>query len=238
MYGTYINSPKGLVPSSYSQGSTFNHQTAAFQITSAYGTAMFQGDPVIQLNGGGIGQYAPGAPTIGLIGVLKGVSYTQNGYNYELPYYIAGTVPANGANITAYVWADPSIFWDIQSANGAGGQVNPTTTALVNANTVVTQPTLNMNYLVSNVVTTYTAYAAGPLTGVTPASNPASGSTTQGGASCFYLAANSYATTATLPLTLHYLTPEPGNVSGIPFNNGICTINNHKLKGGTGTVGI
>ncbi len=57
------------------------------------------------------------------------------------------------------------------------------------------------------------------------------------GQSTTFLDLTSAATTATLNCKILRLAAIPGNVFGLSFNNAIVTINNHQLKGGTGTLG-
>jgi len=53
-----------------------------------------------------------------------------------------------------------------------------------------------------------------------------------------YLNMASVDTTATLNLKILRLTPVPGNVLDLLYNNAIVSINNHLHKGGTGTAGV
>lgn len=61
---------------------------------------------------------------------------------------------------------------------------------------------------------------------------------TRGGVSATYLDMDTKAATATLTCKILRLEPDIRNAYGILYNNAIVVINNHKLKGGTGTVGI
>jgi hypothetical protein len=209
-----INAPFGLRPTYTLNGGTWNNQTSDYQIISGYGTSLFQGDPVTFLNTGGIGIAVGGnagaqGPTLG---VFMGCTYLLNGTYVYAPYWPAGTVPDNAGNATAYIVDDPNVVFDIQVASNAAA-ANPT---IVQANMG-----LNANFSVGGV------------------GNPAAGSTVTG-QSAYYLVFETLTpgTSASLNLKLLRFTPNPRNVPGANFNNALVIINNHQLKGGTGTAGV
>lgn len=61
---------------------------------------------------------------------------------------------------------------------------------------------------------------------------------TRTGQSGTYLDMATKNTTATLNCKIIGLTPVVGNTFGLAFNNALVTLNNHVLKGGTGTSGV
>lgn len=61
---------------------------------------------------------------------------------------------------------------------------------------------------------------------------------TRSGQSATYLDMATLANTATLDCKLLRLAPVPNNVFGLLYNNVIVRINNHRLSGGTGTLGV
>lgn len=209
-----INAPVGLRPTYMLSGATWNEQTSDYQIISAYGTSLYTGDPVTFVNTGGIGIAVGGAagaqgPTLG---VFMGCEYLLNGTYVYAPYWPAGTVPDNGGNATAFIVDDPNVVFDIQVASSAAF-ANPT---IIQANMG-----LNANFDVGG------------------AGNPATGSTITG-QSAYYLNYETLTpgTSATLNLKLLRFTPNPKNIPGANYNNALVIINNHQLKGGTGTAGV
>lgn len=221
MYGNGQNSPKGLVPAIYNDGSIWNGQLTEYLIPSGYATSIFTGDPVSFVNSGTIG-----IGTIGgaIVGSFQGVKYIDStGKPQFSAYWPANTVTQGALPATALVCDDPNVLFDIQVASAAGGTVAAPT--LVQANMF-----RNANFGVA--VTSYN-----PISGVTPAANPGAGSTATG-LSGYYLASNTIADTATLNLKLMRFTQKPGNIAGVVFNNALVKINNHYYNGGTGTAGV
>jgi hypothetical protein len=230
MYGFNQNTPKGLQPSQYLNGSTWSGQTGQYYVLSGYANSLFQGDPVTMLNTGGIGIGVAGS---GIIGVFWGVTYQDSTGNYVYsPFWTTGTVTFQAQPAIAYVIDDPNVLFDIQIASSAG--------ALVDApGLTLTQLNNNANFALG-AGTTYN-----PVNGVTPLTNPTGGSTLTG-QSAFYLDSTTIQTgQAAFSLKIIRLTPNPTNVffsAGPPivgaFNNALVLINNDIYKGGTGTVGI
>jgi hypothetical protein len=219
-----VNAPFGLQPRYMLNGATWNNQTSEYSIASGYATSLFTGDPVTMLNTGGIGIAVGGAAGSqgATLGVFWGCAYTLNGVYITAPFWSAGTVPDNAQNATAFIVDDPNTVFDIQVASTSSA-AHPTI-AYANIG-------LNANFAVGG------------------AGNPASGSTVSG-LSAYYLAFESLSpgTSATLNLKLLRFTPNPNNQPDSPsqpdpatkqdFNNALVVINNHILKGGTGTAGI
>lgn len=233
-YGNNTNAPNGLVPYSYLDGSLWTGQTEEYPIASGYATSLFQGDPVTLLADGTIGIGVAGAA---IIGVFQGVTYVNSsGEPIFINFWTGGTVTQGAQNALAKVVADPNVLFDIQvsTATGTPGPVNPVALAQTNFNN-------NANFSVT--ANQFNATVA--PNAVTYADNPGAGNT-RTGISGYYLDYGSLNTTATLNLKLIRLTPKVGNVlssggtaSGtINFNNALVLINNHILKGGTGTAGV
>ncbi|HEY3526677.1 MAG TPA: hypothetical protein VGK47_10800 [Nitrososphaeraceae archaeon] len=231
-YGNNTNAPNGFVPYSYMDGSLWTGQLEEYPIASGYGTCLFEGDPVTLLADGTIGIGVAGS---GIIGIFQGVTYTSStGEPIFTNFWTASTATQGSQNALAKVVADPNVLFDVQVASSSGGTVNPVAIAQTDINN-------NANFAVA--ATSYNPTSA--PNAVTYAANPGSGNTTTG-ISGYYLAHNTLNTTATLSLKLIRLTPKVGNVfssggtaSGtINFNNVLVLINNHTLKGGTGTAGV
>jgi len=216
-YGNGTNTPNGLVPRKFITGAAFNGQTGKYTIVSGYNTNIFTGDPVIQLNTGGIGVAGgSGAAGIATLGVFMGCKYLLNNVPTFSPYWPANTQPDNNLNAEAFVVDDPTVLFDIQVASNANPAAANPTIALTNLND-------NANYAVGN-----------PNGGT---ANPAGGNI-RTGVSAFYLAFESITTTSTYSLKIVELTPVPGNTYGVNYNNALVLINNHVYKGGTGTAGV
>jgi hypothetical protein len=213
-YGT--NAPFGLRPRYMLSGATWNDQTSEYTIISGYGTSLFTGDPVQFLNTGGIGIAVGGVAGAQstTLGVFMGCTYTLNNTYVFSPYWPGGTVPDNAGNAVAYIADDPNIVYDIQCSS----IVNANT---ANPNIAVADIGLNSNFAVGGT------------------GNPAAGSTLSG-QSAYYLSFEGLTpgTSATLNLKLLRFTPDPRNLPAQNFNNALVIINNHQLKGGTGTAGV
>jgi hypothetical protein len=207
-YGYGTNSPFGLKPSRGWDGTT-----NPYLIASGYATSLYKGDPIVPLADGTIGIGAVAGP---LLGVFWGCKYTLSSGTVHSDYWPGATVTLNAANATAYIIDDPNVLFDIQVSTSANAQ-NPTMT-LANINS-------NANL--------------GLVTGGVLPVNPATGSTVTG-LSGYYLDISTAtgAGNATYALKVMQLTPFINNAFGINFNNVIVQINNHILKGGTGTAGV
>lgn len=99
--------PQGLVPVFHPSGLV---RASAVPITSAYGTSIFKGDPVI-LNANGT--VVVGAAAAALLGVFAGVQYTDaQGKPTFSNYWPASTT---ATEITAWVYTDLETVYEIQS---------------------------------------------------------------------------------------------------------------------------
>lgn len=223
MYGTGQNSPKGLHPSVYADGSIWNGQTSEYLILSGYATSLFTGDPVTLLANGTIGIGVAGSA---IVGVFAGCKYLNaQGIATFSPYWPASTITQGAVNAIALIVDDPNVLFDIQVSTSAGSPGPVAAVSLIQSNMFE-----NANFSV--LVNSFNA-----VSGITPLPNPAAGNTATG-QSGYYLDYGSLANTATLNLKLIRFTPQPGNVAGVNFNNAIVKINNHIYNGGTGTAGV
>jgi hypothetical protein len=121
------SSPFGFIPADHPTG---HARAYPYTIASAYGTALYKYNPVILNTNGTI---TAGTTAADLLGIFAGVEYTDStGKPTWSNYWPASTT---ATNITAYVWADPEIVYNVQ-ANGSIAQtaigdqadvVNPTT---------------------------------------------------------------------------------------------------------------
>lgn len=105
--------PFGFRPADHPTG---NARAKPYTIASAYGTAIYKYSPVILNTNGTI---TIGTTAADLIGVFAGVEYTDStGKPTWSNYWPASTT---ATNITAYVWDDPDLIYDVQ-ANGSVAQ--------------------------------------------------------------------------------------------------------------------
>lgn len=88
----------------------------AYTIASAYGTAIYKGNPVILNTNGTI---VVGTTAADILGIFAGVQYTDaTGKPVYSPYWPASTT---ATDIVAYVYDDPNIVYEVQS-NGSIAQ--------------------------------------------------------------------------------------------------------------------
>jgi hypothetical protein len=209
-FGT--NAPEGFVENVSKISATCNTQDYQYDIASGYATSLFTGDPVTPLNNGFIGRATNGAGNP-VLGVFKGVTFmsTTNELMF-FPYWVANTVTFNAAPAQAFVIDDPYIVFTIQAGSSDGGTQPQVTRAHINK---------NADY------------------------NFGAGGSTFSGKSGAYLDVFTVATTIDLPLRILSITPgftaeislPPQNILSQNYNNANVLFNNHKFKGGTGTVG-
>lgn len=116
-----VNAPFGF--SQYSgTGQTPTYEQAVMSISSSYATAIFFGDPVVQINTGYIQQAA--SNSVAVAGIFVGCEYTSVSQKRRVwSRYWPGS-DANG-DVMAYVVTDPSAQWIVQTANS-----NTTATAV------------------------------------------------------------------------------------------------------------
>ena len=103
----------GLKPVKMIGGAPYNGGQSRYRIASSYGTAIYQGDLVMQVTGGGIEIHAVGG-TVPLIGVFNGCSYTDptTGEQVFKNYYPASTA---ASDIIANIIDDPMVVFEIQA---------------------------------------------------------------------------------------------------------------------------
>lgn len=226
-----INSPNGLQPLYSGSSATYSGMTNKYTIASGYATSLFTGDPVVGLNNGNIGI---GVTSTGILGVFQGCEYTNtSGSVIFQSYWPANTVVLANTTVTAFVLDDPNMRFNIQVSNSTNADFIG-----LQAGISLTNQNLNASFAVGGG-------PAAPTAPYTP--NPTGGSTVTG-QSAYYLDFATINTTATLSLKILGLVPtiNPNNIyfvqSAIPFsgqfNNVVVVINNHVLKGGTGTAGV
>ena len=103
----------GLKPVKMIGGASYNGGQSRYRIASSYGTAIYQGDLVMQVTGGGVEIHAVGG-TVPLIGVFNGCSYTDptTGEQVFKNYYPASTA---ASDIIANIIDDPMVVFEIQA---------------------------------------------------------------------------------------------------------------------------
>jgi len=103
----------GLKPVKMIGGAPYNGGQSRYRIASSYGTAIYQGDLVMQVTGGGVEIHAVGG-TVPLIGVFNGCSYTDptTGEQVFKNYYPASTA---ASDIIANVIDNPMVVFEIQA---------------------------------------------------------------------------------------------------------------------------
>lgn len=102
-----VSAPYGLKPVNLIGGQVFAGATRQFQIASAYGTSIFNGD-VVKLVAGGTIEKETGEATATPVGVFLGCSYVNaQGQTIFQQYFPASTAAPTGTVITAYVADDP-----------------------------------------------------------------------------------------------------------------------------------
>lgn len=210
-YGYGTNSPFGLKPSRNWDGTT-----NPYYVASGYATSLYKGDPIVPLNDGTVGIGSVGGP---LLGVFWGCKYVNSsGTLVHSDYWPASTVVYNAANsngVTAYIIDDPNVLFDIQvSSTANGGTLYAAYTNLNN----------NANFALD---------ATNKYNG-----NPGTGSTVTGLSGYFIDQSTMSSANATYTLKIMQLTPFINNDFDVNYNNVIVQINDHVLKGGTGTAGI
>jgi hypothetical protein len=130
-YGT--NAPNGLRPVKKLDGSAWTGQTTSYPVASAYGTALFKGDPVTVLADGTLGIATAGSAAVG---VFWGVQFipSTGGLPVNSPNWVASTATFGSVPATAFVIDDPNVVFTIQETNGAGAAGTPIALADVGLN--------------------------------------------------------------------------------------------------------
>lgn len=106
------NAPFGFKPIYHPSGMV-RAQAFPDGIASAYGTAIFSGQPVILNTNGTI---TAGTANADILGIFAGVQYTPAGGGRPIlqPNWIAGATYDAGT-MTAYVYTDPDIVYKVQA---------------------------------------------------------------------------------------------------------------------------
>lgn len=110
-----VASPYGLRPVKKLGGQPWNHGMSTYQIDSAYGTDIFQGD-VVKLVAGGVIEKATNtndAPANGLLGVFMGCWYTDASFGtVHKNWYDSSAVAVQAY---ALVVDDPDVVFAVQA---------------------------------------------------------------------------------------------------------------------------
>lgn len=212
-YANGTNAPFGLQPRQNLLSTTPTGQQGEYLIASGYATSLFDGDRVTRLADGTIGIAPAGTPAIG---VFKQVKYVDTLGNPQIStYWPASTATLQALPALAYIVDDYTIEFDVQVSN-----------SLNVANPSITTAQLGLN---ANL-------AVGGGGNLLVPQNPTSGNT-RSGISAYYLDFSTIDSDSTLDVKIVRFSPYVGNVSGVPFNNVIVTLNNDLYKStGVGIV--
>ena len=104
----------GMRPVARIGGTPYTGGQSRYRIANNYDTAIFQGDMVMHVTGGGIEVHADGG-TVPVVGVFNGCQYTDptSGEQVYSNYYPASTA---AADIIAFIIDDPMVVFEIQAA--------------------------------------------------------------------------------------------------------------------------
>ena len=107
------DAPFGLRPIGRIGGTPYTGGQSRYRIANNYGTAIFQGDMVMHVTGGGIEIHADGG-TVPIVGVFNGCRYTDPSTGKETfsNFYPASTA---AADIEAFIIDDPMVVFEIQA---------------------------------------------------------------------------------------------------------------------------
>ena len=102
----------GMRPVKMIGGAPWTGGQSRYRIAANYDTAIFQGDMVAQVTGGGIEVHADGG-TVPIVGVFNGCQFTDptTGEQKFSNFYPAST---NASDIIAFVIDDPMVVFEIQ----------------------------------------------------------------------------------------------------------------------------
>ena len=103
----------GLRPIGHVGGTPYTGGQSRYRIAANYGTAIFQGDMVMQVTGGTVEIHADGG-TVPIVGVFNGCQYTDptTGEQKFSNFYPAST---NASDIIAFIIDDPMVIFEIQA---------------------------------------------------------------------------------------------------------------------------
>ena len=106
----------GLRPVRMMGGSPYSGGQRRYRIAANYGTAIHQGDMVMQVTGGTVEIHADGG-TVPIVGVFNGCQFTDptTGEQVFKNHYPAST---NASDIIAFIVDDPNVVFEVQ-ANAA-----------------------------------------------------------------------------------------------------------------------
>tara|TARA_Y100001973_G_C5174782_1_gene321193 strand:- start:330 stop:914 length:585 start_codon:yes stop_codon:yes gene_type:complete len=106
----------GLRPVRMMGGSPYSGGQSRYRIAANYGTAIHQGDMVMQVTGGTVEIHADGG-TVPIVGVFNGCQFTDptTGEQVFKNHYPAST---NASDIIAFIIDDPNVVFEVQ-ANAA-----------------------------------------------------------------------------------------------------------------------
>ena len=102
----------GMKPVKMIGGSPYTGGVSRYRIAANYDTAIFQGDMVAQVTGGGVEVHADGG-TVPIIGVFNGCQYTDPTTG-EQKYSNYSPASTNASDIIAFVIDDPNVVFEIQ----------------------------------------------------------------------------------------------------------------------------
>tara|TARA_R100001369_G_scaffold36736_3_gene62153 strand:+ start:1217 stop:1801 length:585 start_codon:yes stop_codon:yes gene_type:complete len=102
----------GLRPVKRIGGTPFTGGQSRYRIAADYGTAIFQGDMVMQVTGGTVEIHADGG-TVPIVGVFNGCKFTDPTTGEQV---FSNSYPAStdAADIIAFIIDDPMVIFEIQ----------------------------------------------------------------------------------------------------------------------------
>lgn len=110
-----VDAPSGFKPHRHVSGGVIR-ASDSYKIQSAYGTALFTGDAVI-LSSGYLARAADNSSS--LVGIFAGCKYrASDGSVVFSPHWVASTATLGSEDVTAYVYDDPNITFEVQCDTG------------------------------------------------------------------------------------------------------------------------
>ena len=103
----------GLRPIGRVGGTPYTGGQNRYRIAANYGTAIFQGDMVMQVTGGNVEIHADGG-TVPIVGVFNGCQFTDptTGEQKFSNFYPAST---NASDLIAFIIDDPMVVFEVQA---------------------------------------------------------------------------------------------------------------------------
>ena len=117
------NAPFGFMPIGRQDGAAWTANNTSYKILAAESTAIYKGDPVVLGTDGYLVRATAGTSPI--LGIFGGCKYLASavGFTRWSPYW-----PGSGATastiVTAYVYDDPSLLFEVQATSTAITQTN------------------------------------------------------------------------------------------------------------------